>query len=1239
MNDSTLKIVKELIEKSKLTEDQKRVVEKYFFGSGRVVVDAGAGTGKTTTLIEILSNITLVEHRNNEKINPFERILVLSFGREASRQLKIKLKSRLNEIRKDETISISNDLFRWLETESFIQTIDSYLLKLLQEICLEISLNPLFDVALLMDTDEIVEEIEDYLKTESNYRDIVEELEEIYQEVYTGYFRLPGLFDMIRQVHQKSREFCWTREDYSKKMKKTISMLFSNYTPPFSIEQAKEIIINLTNENNEQKLNELDEDEILTLSKSLEHIYYEMRDRYDKFTLLLEKYDELYTEKTKKTGHLTYIDIAYMLWEYLEKNPTSPWVKSLNLKFDHILIDEFQDTSYVQCRIISHLIRNEDTIRTKNNIMIIGDVKQSIYQWRSAEPGIFSSIIEYAKTKNEIDLPFEIKNPEYVALVSNFRSQPDIIYLINSLFSEIFDSNVTGRIGKIKVDYVPLIPKRNTVKNKKETANIHTIFTQGPNNKQIYWADWDSKDAEAIVSCIKDILDQKIRLNIYEEEKDEIIERSPLPGDIALLFRRRSKIYPFLRLFDRYGINYSLILDNSLFAQHEVSLIVDFLDWFANPHNKYALLHILRSPLIAISDETLRFLASHNFMLRKALMEIENQPSKNIIKETDLIRLKALLKLRNDLRWDREGEKAVLIDKIINHGALDIVFLSSSSSSFETLANLRLLTEIIKEWEEEELLSYNEFVYKIKVLRDRAYAGKQDYSTIKIGDYESKNSVKIMTIHRSKGLEFPIVIIPDLLVKDVLRDPYRERIFLDREIGVAIKPIDINVEPIEDINGPGKRLIPGNLSSGIFWVSKKREDNGVFKFNNPLNQFIKKDIAEFWRLLYVATTRARDHLIFHLGLIEPKGNKYTKWMYTIQNKLGVLNNRDFNPEGDCFYVTLNWNEQNLVSDSLEEKEIVEEIKIEIIKPSPKEDQPLSFREKDYEKEVKRSKIKKLNTLANIQFVPISIAAKELYNLLFCPRRYAYAVLNKVDNYYLSGKFGEEHLPPGTTPPKGINSAAEWGDIVHLFMESFHKAINSEKKIDSELVSNILSKIQVDNAKQHLIQIINSYLKDKTISNLFNKRTSDFFTEYQLQAKFSYDDYKPVIITGTIDLLFKIEEEKWIIIDYKTGNPPNESSDLYTMYENQLTTYAWLLKQNYPNIKDIETLIVFVHPQFKVVKINYNLESFKSQVEDAIKNSIKIDVEQGFVKNPNKDDEYSRCITCPYSKIVGGPCEE
>lgn len=65
-------------------------------------------------------------------------------------------------------------------------------------------------------------------------------------------------------------------------------------------------------------------------------------------------------------------------------------------------------------------------------------------------------------------------------------------------------------------------------------------------------------------------------------------------------------------------------------------------------------------------------------------------------------------------------------------------------------------------------------------------------------------------------------------------------------------------------------------------------------------------------------------------------------MYTIQNKLGVLNNRDFNPEGDCFYVTLNWNEQNLVIDSLEEKEIVEEIKIEIIKPSPKEDQPLSL---------------------------------------------------------------------------------------------------------------------------------------------------------------------------------------------------------------------------------------------------------------------------------------------------------
>ena len=134
MSKEISNLLQGLLEVSDLTRDQKQAVENYFSRTGRVCVDAGAGTGKTTTLIEILSYIVISEYRLYPEKNPFEKILVLSFGREASRQLKVKLKNRLRKIQSKSKINISENIYRWLETASFIQTIDSYLISLLKEV-------------------------------------------------------------------------------------------------------------------------------------------------------------------------------------------------------------------------------------------------------------------------------------------------------------------------------------------------------------------------------------------------------------------------------------------------------------------------------------------------------------------------------------------------------------------------------------------------------------------------------------------------------------------------------------------------------------------------------------------------------------------------------------------------------------------------------------------------------------------------------------------------------------------------------------------------------------------------------------------------------------------------------------------------------------------------------------------------------------------------------------------------
>ena len=245
----------------------------------------------------------------------------------------------------------------------------------------------------------ITAEIEEEMRRDTVYKNIIEELELKYPARSLDYGNLPGLFEMLTSIHQKTREFCWVNEEYTQRFQDSIDVFFSNNRPPFSKESIVEILVSLTNDKNSSVLSEMSKEDYTNLKSNLETIYNTLGYNYEMFAMLLDKYDKLYTEKTKKNGVLTYIDIAFMLWQYLEEFPESLWIEGLKLKFDHILIDEFQDTSFVQCRIMSHLIRNSEIQEKTNRIMIIGDVKQSIYQWRSAEPGIFSSIINYAKNK------------------------------------------------------------------------------------------------------------------------------------------------------------------------------------------------------------------------------------------------------------------------------------------------------------------------------------------------------------------------------------------------------------------------------------------------------------------------------------------------------------------------------------------------------------------------------------------------------------------------------------------------------------------------------------------------------------------------------------------------------------------------------------------------------------------------------------------------------------------------
>ena len=194
---------------------------------------------------------------------------------------------------------------------------------------------------------------------------------------------------------------------------------------------------------------------------------------------------------------------------------------------------------------------------------------------------------------------------------------------------------------------------------------------------------------------------------------------------------------------------------------------------------------ILRSPVVSLSDKTLRYLASKSFHLVSAY----NTWSTGLgLPPEDKERIKDLLDFKDDLRWDREGPKAALISKIIAHGRLDSVLLSSEEG-VQAQANLWVLGEVVSKWEEEELMSYQDFVERLKALRERAYEGNEDdYSRAILADESTTSSVKIMTVHASKGLEFPVVFIPETIVTTNEFMQANERVARTREGGIILRP-------------------------------------------------------------------------------------------------------------------------------------------------------------------------------------------------------------------------------------------------------------------------------------------------------------------------------------------------------------------------------------------------------------------------------------------------------------------
>jgi ATP-dependent helicase/nuclease subunit A len=504
------------------------------------------------------------------------------------------------------------------------------------------------------------------------------------------------------------------------------------------------------------------------------------------------------------------------------------WAEQLRL----LLVDEFQDTDPLQVELVKALCDNEVT---RGKLFFVGDFKQSIYRFRGADPHVFRLLRE------------EIPDQGRLPLSENFRSQPGIIEFVNALFQEEFGKGYEPlRAHRPQTAPTPSVEflwaSEDTDAEKSEpgrprprTDELVTFSTSdsptsvervgnaddyGPTERR------RRREADWIARRIRAMLDAKEKV-VNDKDADKIgtpAARAVKFGDIAILFRALTDVAYYEEALRRYGIDYYLVGGHAFYAQQEVYDLLNLLRALESPCDEIALLGVLRSPFFCLLDESIFWLAKQRGGLRAGLFAERFPPE---LGEEQAIRaefaaetLKELTAMKNRLPI------AQLIRLALDKTAYDAILLTEFLGE-RKLANLNKLIEQARSFDESGVFCLADFITQLS-----EFVVRQPKEPLAATHAETMDVVRLMSIHQSKGLEFPVVFVADL----------------DRRLGS---------QPPSAVFSPelGPLVKDAEIPSGfnLFTQAENEEDR-----------------AETVRLFYVAATRAADYLILSAGIDPPK---------------------------------------------------------------------------------------------------------------------------------------------------------------------------------------------------------------------------------------------------------------------------------------------------------------------------------------------------------------------------------
>ena len=565
---------------------------------------------------------------------------------------------------------------------------------------------------------------------------------------------------------------------------------------------------------------------------------------------LLDVYSEVhdaYENQKSQARQLDFNDLQIKLRDLLQQEESIR--EQLVQRYPYIMVDEYQDTDQLQYEILRPLISDFKS----GNLSIVGDQNQSIYRFRGADVRVFDQtrkeITEYQSALTE-DFTWEgaileandLEKRGDLHLPENFRLLRNLVGFVNLVFRSL----MKGR-NEFEIKYQPLIQGRTT----DSFGDVELLIglktqTDGDSQPLIDANDLIAKRIRHLVGTAE---------TIWQDEGDSEKPRSIRYGDIAILIRSRTRLPEIESALLREKIPYKITGGIGFYQRQEIYDIGNYLEFLIDPTNDVALAGVLRAPFFGVSDVE--------------LYEIAQQSSKKLFweKVQDYIAHTdhastfpidyAIQVLQGHLEICHRIPPAELIRKIVNDTGM-VGVLPAGQSGEQRWANYEKLLGIARELERLGFTDLHDFLERLNELIEEEE--REGQATTQL----TTDAVEIMTIHAAKGLEFPVVILPNL---DRRAARYDQEPFVDDLLGIGFSPAN-----------PDKNY--------------KQSDPGATQLMRE--RVRDKRVAEEQRLFYVATTRARDRLILS-GSLDDKGRAadWLGWLFDALDITKIPTEEDF----------------------------------------------------------------------------------------------------------------------------------------------------------------------------------------------------------------------------------------------------------------------------------------------------------------------------------------------------------